>query len=73
MNGCGATPLMELYILLQDVEKVLKEKKIHIYKAFAGNYMTSLEMAGGAVCIMKLDEELKRLLDAKADTPAFHM
>ena len=73
VNGCGATPLMELYILLQDVEKVLKEKKIHIYTAFAGNYMTSLEMAGGAVCIMKLDEELKRLLDAKADTPAFHM
>lgn len=73
VNGCGATPLMELYILMQDVAKILTEKRIGLYKSFVGNYMTSLEMAGGAVTVMKLDDELKELLDAKADTFAFHM
>ncbi len=73
VNGCGATPLMELYILMQDVAKVLKAQHIKIYRSFVGNYMTSLEMAGGAVSVMKLDEELKELLDARADTPAFHI
>lgn len=73
VNGCGATPLMELYILLQDVVKILEARHMKIHRSFAGNYMTSLEMAGGAVSVMKLDEELKELLDARADTPAFHM
>lgn len=73
VNGCGATPLMELYILMQDVAKILTKKQIRLYKCFVGNYMTSLEMAGGAVSVMKLDDELKELLDAKADTFAFHM
>lgn len=73
INGCGATPLMELYILMQDVAKILEEKRIKLYRSFVGNYMTSLEMAGAAVSVMKLDDELKQLLDAKAETPAFHM
>ena len=73
VNGCGATPLMELYILMQDVAKVLENKKVKIYRSFVGNYMTSLEMAGGAVSVLKLDEELKLLLDAKAETPGFHV
>lgn len=73
VNGCGATPLMELYILMRDVARVLEKENVKLYKSFVGNYMTSLEMAGGAVSVLKLDEELKELLDAKADTPAFHM
>lgn len=72
VNGCGATPLMELYILMNDVAKALKKRQVTVYRSFVGNYMTSLEMAGGAVSILKLDDELKQLLDAKADTPGFH-
>lgn len=73
VNGCGATPLMELYILMHDVANVLKEKKIKLYRSFVGNYMTSLEMAGAAVSVLKLDDELKILLDAEADTPGLHV
>ncbi|MCX7842578.1 MAG: dihydroxyacetone kinase subunit DhaK [Clostridia bacterium] len=70
INGLGATPLMELYILNNEVEKILKENNIKIYRTFVGNYMTSLEMAGCSVTLLKLDEELKELLDAPCDTPA---
>ncbi len=71
VNGLGGTPLMELYIVNNEVDKLLKEKGIKTYKTFVGNYMTSLEMAGCSVTLLKLDSELKELLDAKADTPAF--
>ncbi|MDK2918191.1 MAG: phosphoenolpyruvate---glycerone phosphotransferase subunit DhaK [Candidatus Petromonas sp.] len=71
VNGLGGTPLMELYIANNEVDKILKEKGIKTYKTIVGNYMTSLEMAGFSVSILKLDEELKELLDYKADTPAF--
>jgi phosphoenolpyruvate---glycerone phosphotransferase subunit DhaK len=70
INGLGATPLMELYILNNEVEKILTEKNIKVYKTFVGNYMTSLDMSGCSVTLMKLDEELKELLDAPCDTPA---
>lgn len=71
INGCGGTPLMELYIANNHVHDVLVEKGIKIYKTFVGNYMTSLEMAGFAVSLLRLDEETKALLDAPANTPAF--
>ncbi len=71
VNGLGGTPLMELYIVNNEVDKLLKEKNIKTYKTYVGNYMTSLEMAGFSVTLLKLDDELKELLDAKADTPAF--
>lgn len=71
VNGLGGTPLMELYIMFDEVEKILSAKGIRIYKSFVGNYMTSLEMAGCSVTLLKLDQELKALLDAPADTPAF--
>ncbi|MEW9093493.1 MAG: dihydroxyacetone kinase subunit DhaK [Clostridiaceae bacterium] len=71
VNGLGSTPLMELFIVNNKVDKILKEKEIKIYKTFVGEYMTSLEMAGCSVTLLKLDEELKELLDAPADTPAF--
>ena len=70
VNGLGATPLMELYIQYHDVEKRLTEKKISIHKAFVGNYMTSLDMSGFSITLLKLDEELRSLLDAPADTTA---
>ena len=71
VNGSGATPLMELYIINNRVADVLAEKGIKVYKTMVGNYMTSLEMAGFSVSLLKLDDELKALLDAPADTPAW--
>ena len=71
INGCGATPLMELFVVNNHVADVLKEKNVTVYKTFVGEFMTSLEMEGFSISILKLDDELKKLLDAKADTPAF--
>lgn len=71
MNGLGGTPLMELYILTREVDELLKAKGINPYKYYVGNYMTSLEMAGCSVSLLKLDEELKGYLDAAADTAAW--
>lgn len=73
VNGLGATPLMELYILNGDVQAYLEEKGIKIYKTFVGNYMTALEMAGCSLTLMKLDDELKELLDAPSEAPAFRV
>ncbi len=70
VNGLGATPLMELYILNNELEKILTAKGISIHKTFVGNYMTALEMSGCSVTLMKLDDELKQLLDAPCETPA---
>ncbi|MGH4137842.1 dihydroxyacetone kinase subunit DhaK [Clostridium sp.] len=70
VNGLAATPLMELYIVNRKVHMMLEEKGIKIYKTFVGEFMTSLEMAGVSVTLLKLDDELKVLLDAPADTPA---
>lgn len=71
VNGLGGTPLMEQFIINRKVNKILEEKKIKVYKTLIGEYMTSIEMAGFSISLLKLDEELKNLLDAKADTPAF--
>jgi dihydroxyacetone kinase-like protein len=71
INGSGGTPLMELYIINNKVNDYLKEKGIKIYKTYVGNYMTSIEMAGFSITLLRLDKEIKELLDAKANTPAF--
>ena len=71
INGSGGTPLMELYIINNKVNDYLKEKGIKIYKTYVGNYMTSIEMQGFSITLLRLDDEMKELLDAKADTPAF--
>jgi dihydroxyacetone kinase-like protein len=71
VNGLGATPLMELYILNREARKYLEAKGIKVYKTHVGNYMTSLEMAGCSLTLLRLDDELKALLDAPANTPAF--
>ena len=71
VNGMGATPLSELFIANLHVKEILDEKKITIAKTLVGNYMTSLDMAGFSVTLLKLDDELKGFLNAPADTPAY--
>ena len=68
VSGLGATPMMELYVVYNEVEKLLQEKGIKIYKAYVGNYFTSLEMMGVTLSIMKLDDELKELIDMPVNT-----
>lgn len=70
INGMGATPLMELYILNRDVQQLLSSKNISVYRTLVGNYMTSLDMGGCSVTLFKLDDDLKPLLDAHCKTPA---
>ena len=70
VNGLAATPYMELFIVNKKLNEMLTEREIKICKTFLGEYMTSLEMAGFSISILKLDDELKELLDAKANTPA---
>ena len=71
VNSSGGTPAMELFVANNHVADVLAEKGIKVYKTFVGEFMTSLEMQGFSVTLLKLDDELKELLDAKADTIAF--
>jgi dihydroxyacetone kinase-like protein len=71
VNGLGGTPLMELCVLNNEVHDQLKAKGIKVYKTWMGNYMTSLEMAGFSISVLVLDAELKALLDAPANTPAY--
>ena len=70
INGSGSTPLMELYIINNRVADVLAEKGIKVVQTFVGEYMTSIDMAGFSISVLKLDDQLKGLLAAKADTPA---
>ena len=62
---------MELYIINNHVADVLAAKGIKVYKTLVGNYMTSIEMAGFSLSLLRLDDEMKALLDAPADTPAY--
>lgn len=71
VNGLGGTPLMELFIMNRKVNEILTGKGIKIYHTNVGNYMTSIEMAGASVTILKLDGELKSYYDAKANTIAY--
>lgn len=68
VSGLGATPVMEQYIFFNEVEILLQKKDISIYKAYVGNYFTSLEMNGITLSLMKLDDELKECLDEEVET-----
>ncbi|MCK5517459.1 MAG: dihydroxyacetone kinase subunit DhaK [Desulfobulbaceae bacterium] len=68
ISGLGATPVMELYILFDKVEELLQNKGIKVYRPYVGNYFTSLEMMGVTLTIMKLDHELKELIDVEANS-----
>lgn len=63
VSGLGATPVMELYVLYDEIDRLLAEKGIRIHRSYVGNYFTSLEMMGATLTVMKLDEELKELID----------
>lgn len=71
VNGFGATPLMELYLFHHRVSLELAKRGITIARAFVGNYMTSIDMAGASLSLLKLDQELEELLNAPSDAPAF--
>lgn len=72
INGLGATPIQELYIVNKNVHDYCEYNKINIYKNFVGNYMTAIDMAGASITILKLDDELKILLDAEVETLVFN-
>lgn len=69
-NGLGSTPLMELYILNRDIHNELKKRNINVENNFVGNYMTALDMGGCSITLMKLDKELRELINVSCDTPA---
>jgi dihydroxyacetone kinase len=71
INGLGATPPEELYVLYRNVHKHLADQDIRVHRAYVGEYATSMEMAGASLTIFKLDDELAELLDAPAHTPFF--
>lgn len=70
VNGFGATPLSELYLFNNSVSNALEKENIGIYKTLVGNYMTSLDMAGASVTVLRLDDEFKALLSYPVSTPA---
>src|SRR5690625_4130296 len=71
VNGLGATPEMELFIVNKTVQEMLKDRGINVHKTFVGEYMTALEMGGCSVTLLKVDEELKELLAVASDAPNF--
>jgi dihydroxyacetone kinase-like protein len=70
VNGMGGTPLLELYIVYSELAKILKGQNIMIARNLVGSYITSLEMAGCSITLVKLDDELTKLWDAPVHTPA---
>jgi dihydroxyacetone kinase-like protein len=70
VNGMGGTPLIELYVVMNDVARILAGRGVPIARSLVGNYVTSLDMAGFALTLTRLDDELLRLWDAPVATPA---
>ncbi|MQA80523.1 MAG: dihydroxyacetone kinase subunit DhaK [Streptosporangiales bacterium] len=70
VNSMGGTPLVELYVVYHELKKLLDSKGIAIARNLIGPYMTSLEMAGCSITLLRLDDELIDLWDAPVDTPA---
>ncbi len=70
VNGMGGTPRSELYVVNRRLQEVLDDRGIETWDAWVGDYMTSLDMMGCSITVLELDEELKELLAAPADTPA---
>lgn len=71
ISGLGATPIMELYIIYNEIEKILTGCKLHISHSYIGNYFTSLDMMGVTLTLMKLDGELEQLLSSPAESLGF--
>lgn len=73
VNGLGATPKEELYIVFNKVAKILDVSEIKIYRNYIGEYCTSMEMAGVSISLLRLDPKMKMLLDAPAQSPFFSL
>jgi dihydroxyacetone kinase-like protein len=71
INGLGATPKEELYVLFRHVSKILSELGVSIFHVYIGEFATSMEMAGASISMLYLDDELKRLVSAPATSPFF--
>jgi dihydroxyacetone kinase-like protein len=69
MNGMGGTPLIELYVMYGEVARLAQEHGLTIERSLIGNYITSLEMQGCSITLLKLDDEMLRYWDAPVDTP----
>lgn len=70
VNGMGGTPLIELYLMYNEVNRILSGRGIKITRKLIGSYITSLEMAGASVTLLKLDDDMTKLWDAPVHTPA---
>jgi phosphoenolpyruvate---glycerone phosphotransferase subunit DhaK len=70
VNGLGGTPLIELYVMYNEVNKILSKHGVSVARSLVGSYITSLEMAGSSVTLLKVDDELLSLWDAPVRTPA---
>ncbi|MBV9998097.1 MAG: dihydroxyacetone kinase subunit DhaK [Verrucomicrobia bacterium] len=68
ISGLGATPVMELYIAYSRAHDLLEQAGIKVHRAYVGNYFTSLEMMGITFTVLKLDDELKGLIDLEAES-----
>lgn len=73
VNGYGSTTLMELFIVNRQVHEILQARRALIHRTEVGNFLTTQEMAGCSVTLMRLDEELKKFCDAPAFTPAYRL
>jgi len=71
VNGLGATPLEELYLLYRKAHQMLAERGIEVVKKYVGEYATSLEMAGASISLLDLDDARLELLNAPAKSPFF--
>jgi dihydroxyacetone kinase-like protein len=70
VNGMGGTPLLELYLMYHEVDRILKGHGVTVARSLVGSYITSLEMAGCSVTLLRVDDETLRLWDAPVKTPA---
>jgi dihydroxyacetone kinase-like protein len=70
VNGLGGTPAIELYVIYNELAKQLKARGLTATRSLVGDYITSLEMAGASITLLKLDDELTELWDAPVHTPA---
>ena len=70
VNGLGGTPLIELYLMFNEVQKLLDEHGVPVARSLVGSYITSLDMAGVSVTLLRVDDELLSLWDAPVNTPA---
>jgi len=73
VNGLGASPLQELYVMSNDAHEALKTAGVKVYKTMVGNFMTAIDMAGASLTILKLDDELKKYYNSPVNTIALKM